>query len=104
VSIYSTFLTLAWTDESTLQAQKVTCRRTMGMITLVIASQKPNFRNTPAADRVQAKTGFFTGAVALSGYITPKAHPPLVFSILPNHAIGSLSEQQKAIAIATGSN
>ncbi|MEB3292467.1 MAG: D-alanyl-D-alanine carboxypeptidase, partial [Synechococcales bacterium] len=55
------------------------------------------FRNSIALNRVQAKTGFLTGSVALSGYVTPKAHPPVAFSILLNHAIGNLSSQQGAI-------
>lgn len=50
----------------------------------VSGTLKNRFRNTPAEGRVQAKTGTISGVVALSGYVTPVNHPPVVFSILTN--------------------
>jgi serine-type D-Ala-D-Ala carboxypeptidase/endopeptidase (penicillin-binding protein 4) len=55
------------------------------------------FRNTPAQGIVQAKTGTLTGAIGISGYITPKNHPPLAFSVLLNQSTDSLSIQRQAI-------
>jgi serine-type D-Ala-D-Ala carboxypeptidase/endopeptidase (penicillin-binding protein 4) len=45
---------------------------------------KARFQNTPVAGQLQGKTGTLTDALALSGYLTPSQHPPLVFSILIN--------------------
>ena len=50
----------------------------------VSGTLKKRFRNTPAQGIVSAKTGMITGAVALSGYVTPPNHPPLVFSVIAN--------------------
>jgi serine-type D-Ala-D-Ala carboxypeptidase/endopeptidase (penicillin-binding protein 4) len=55
------------------------------------------FRNTPAQDIVQAKTGTLTNVVALAGYVSPSQHPPLAFSILLNQATAKNSEQRQAI-------
>lgn len=55
------------------------------------------FRNTPAQGRVQAKTGTISGVVALSGYVTPINHPPVVFSILTNVSGSSPGNARSAI-------
>jgi serine-type D-Ala-D-Ala carboxypeptidase/endopeptidase (penicillin-binding protein 4) len=44
------------------------------------------FRGTAAAGIVQAKTGTIAGVAALSGYVQPKNHRPLAFSILLNQS------------------
>ncbi|BAU41096.1 D-alanyl-D-alanine carboxypeptidase/D-alanyl-D-alanine-endopeptidase [Leptolyngbya sp. O-77] len=43
------------------------------------------FRNTPVQGRFWGKTGAISGIAALSGYLEPLQHPPLVISILVNH-------------------
>lgn len=43
-------------------------------------------RNTPAQDRVWAKTGTLRGVAALAGYVEPVQDRPLVFSIVLNQA------------------
>ncbi len=55
------------------------------------------FKNTAAEGIVSAKTGYLTGAIGLSGYVTPKNSQPLIFSILLNHSTAPLSEQMKAV-------
>jgi serine-type D-Ala-D-Ala carboxypeptidase/endopeptidase (penicillin-binding protein 4) len=55
------------------------------------------FKNTAAEGVVSAKTGYLTGAIGLSGYVTPKDSQPMMFSILLNHATTPLSEQMKAV-------
>ncbi len=55
------------------------------------------FKGTAAEGIVSAKTGYLTGAIGLSGYVTPKDTQPIVFSILLNHATVPLSEQMKAV-------
>ncbi len=50
----------------------------------VSGTLKNRFRNTPAQGIVAAKTGTITGVVALSGYVNPPNHPPLVFSVIAN--------------------
>lgn len=49
------------------------------------------FRNTPAQGRLLAKTGTIGGVVALSGYLTPPNHPPIVLSILVNYSNDSVA-------------
>lgn len=46
---------------------------------------RSRFRHTPVAGRLQGKSGAISGIAALSGYLDPPNHPPLVFSILVNH-------------------
>jgi D-alanyl-D-alanine carboxypeptidase/D-alanyl-D-alanine-endopeptidase (penicillin-binding protein 4) len=55
------------------------------------------FQDTPAAGRVQGKTGTMTGVSTLSGYVTPLDFEPLVFSILLNQSEQSVSRQREAI-------
>ncbi|MGF1566597.1 MAG: D-alanyl-D-alanine carboxypeptidase/D-alanyl-D-alanine-endopeptidase [Nodosilinea sp.] len=43
-------------------------------------------RDTPLAGRLQGKSGAITGNVSLSGYVQPPDYPPLVVSIIINHA------------------
>ncbi|QZZ22977.1 D-alanyl-D-alanine carboxypeptidase/D-alanyl-D-alanine-endopeptidase [Leptothermofonsia sichuanensis E412] len=69
--------------------------------TLAIAGDsgtlKRRFRHTPAERRVAAKTGYISGVVALSGYLSPPNYPPLVFSILVNQPDGSVSAMRSAV-------
>jgi D-alanyl-D-alanine carboxypeptidase/D-alanyl-D-alanine-endopeptidase (penicillin-binding protein 4) len=69
--------------------------------TLAIAGDsgtlKRRFRHTPAERRVAAKTGYISGVVALSGYLSPPNYPPLVFSILVNQPGGSVSAMRSAV-------
>jgi len=51
----------------------------------VSGTLKNRLKNTPAQGIVFAKTGTISGVVTLSGYITPRNHPPIAFSILANH-------------------
>lgn len=69
--------------------------------TLAIAGDsgtlKRRFRNTPAERRVSAKTGYISGVVALSGYVSPPNYTPLVFSILVNQPGGSVAAMRGAV-------
>lgn len=60
-------------------------------------SLKTRFNNTSAQGIVQAKTGYLTGAIALSGYVQPPHYQPLVFSILLNHSTQDLDTQRTAV-------
>lgn len=55
------------------------------------------FRNTPAQTLLVAKTGTLTGAVALSGYLSPPNHPPIAFSILANNTDQSTNRLRQAV-------
>jgi serine-type D-Ala-D-Ala carboxypeptidase/endopeptidase (penicillin-binding protein 4) len=55
------------------------------------------FKNTAAEGIVSAKTGYLTGAIGLSGYVTRPDIQPIFFSILLNHATVPLAEQMKAV-------
>lgn len=58
----------------------------------VITSTLTNrLKNTPAAGRVQAKTGSMSGISALSGYITSSQGTPLIFSMIVNNAVSTAS-------------
>jgi D-alanyl-D-alanine carboxypeptidase/D-alanyl-D-alanine-endopeptidase (penicillin-binding protein 4) len=55
---------------------------------------------TPAANNVHAKTGSFTGASALSGYVTSADGRPLVFSMISNNNVGvSVRPIEDAVAV-----
>ncbi len=81
-----------------LQAMKTdeTFRRSLPS-TGVDGRLNKRFKGTPAEGIVIAKTGYLTGAIGLSGYVTPKDSQPIVFSILLNHATVPLREQMKAV-------
>jgi D-alanyl-D-alanine carboxypeptidase/D-alanyl-D-alanine-endopeptidase (penicillin-binding protein 4) len=55
------------------------------------------FRNTAAQGRVAAKTGTISGAVSLSGYLTPPNFSPLVFSIVVNDGSVSAGTLRSAV-------
>jgi serine-type D-Ala-D-Ala carboxypeptidase/endopeptidase (penicillin-binding protein 4) len=50
-----------------------------------------------APGQIQAKTGYITGALALSGYADRPGKPPLIFSILLNHSQQDFLVQRNAI-------
>jgi serine-type D-Ala-D-Ala carboxypeptidase/endopeptidase (penicillin-binding protein 4) len=55
-----------------------------------------------APGQIQAKTGYITGALALSGYADRPGRQPLIFSILLNHSQQDFLVQRNAIdAVAT---
>lgn len=58
---------------------------------------KARFTGTAVAGQLQAKTGTLTDAVALSGYLTPANHPPVVFSIMVNQTGQSTDTLRRAI-------
>jgi serine-type D-Ala-D-Ala carboxypeptidase/endopeptidase (penicillin-binding protein 4) len=52
--------------------------------------------------QIQAKTGYLTGALALSGYTNPPTGQPRIFSILLNHSqLPVLTQRNQIDAIAT---
>jgi len=55
------------------------------------------FQNTPVHGQLQGKTGFLSGAAALSGYLQPSGYPPVAFSIMVNQFDLSIGEVQPAI-------
>lgn len=55
------------------------------------------FRETSAANAVQAKTGTLTGVSALSGYVANPEYETLVFSIIVNQSDRSSSSLRQAI-------
>lgn len=63
----------------------------------VSGSLRNRFQNTPAQGILQAKTGTLTGVSALSGYVSPTQHPPLVFSFMINQSKDSTSAQRDAL-------
>ncbi|NJN49682.1 MAG: D-alanyl-D-alanine carboxypeptidase/D-alanyl-D-alanine-endopeptidase, partial [Alkalinema sp. RL_2_19] len=85
----------------TLQAMNLQPTSTVYRASLPIAGKTgtltSRFRNTAAANLVQAKTGTLTGALSLSGYISPPQFKPLAFSILLNQSTKSNAEQRQAI-------
>ncbi|MFM7528018.1 MAG: D-alanyl-D-alanine carboxypeptidase/D-alanyl-D-alanine-endopeptidase [Nodosilinea sp.] len=52
----------------------------------VSGTLRQRFQPGPLAGRLQGKSGALTGNVALAGYLQPPHYPPLVFSVLINHA------------------
>jgi D-alanyl-D-alanine carboxypeptidase/D-alanyl-D-alanine-endopeptidase (penicillin-binding protein 4) len=55
------------------------------------------FQNTAVAGRLWGKTGALSGVAALSGYLEPSNHPPLVFSIVLNQFEEPVSTVRPAI-------
>jgi D-alanyl-D-alanine carboxypeptidase/D-alanyl-D-alanine-endopeptidase (penicillin-binding protein 4) len=67
---------------------------------LVGGTLRNRMRNTAAAGNVHAKTGSFTGASGLSGYVTAADGRALVFSMITNNAVGvSVRPIEDAVAI-----
>lgn len=67
---------------------------------LVGGTLRSRMRNTAAAGNVHAKTGSFTGASALSGYVTAADGRPLVFSMISNNNVGvSVRPIEDAVAV-----
>lgn len=58
---------------------------------------KNRMKGTPAAGRVQAKTGSIRHVNALAGYVTPRSGEPLVFSMVVNHHTSGGREALAAI-------
>jgi serine-type D-Ala-D-Ala carboxypeptidase/endopeptidase (penicillin-binding protein 4) len=58
---------------------------------------QPRFGGTPAAGRLQAKTGTLSGVVALSGYAHPPDGPPLDFAIVTNSTGSRLGDREVAL-------
>jgi serine-type D-Ala-D-Ala carboxypeptidase/endopeptidase (penicillin-binding protein 4) len=58
---------------------------------------KNRFRDTPVVGKFHGKTGFLSGATALSGYLEASDYSPLVLSILINQFDQPLGEIQRAI-------
>ena len=52
----------------------------------VSGTLRQRFQPGPLAGRLQGKSGALTGNAALAGYLQPPHAPPLVFSVLINHA------------------
>lgn len=52
----------------------------------VSGTLRPRLQQGPLAGRLQGKSGALTGNVALAGYLQPPDYPPLVFSLVINHA------------------
>lgn len=55
------------------------------------------FRDMAVTGRLWGKTGALSGVAALSGYLEPPHHPPLVFSIVLNHFEEPVSTVRPAI-------
>ncbi len=70
---------------------------------MVGGTLRSRMRNTPAANNVHAKTGSFTGANALSGYVTDADGHQLVFSIVINNQLPAVSPVQDRIVVALAS-
>ena len=93
---------LDWVSAGTLvQVLQAMAENSTFKTSLPIAGQSGSlaerFKDTPAQTILSAKTGFLTGAIGLSGYVSPKEFPPIVFSILLNNSMESLAEQRKAV-------
>ena len=57
-------------------------------------------KETAAQQNVKAKTGTLTAVSALSGYATTKDGKPLIFSIIINNDLASVTPIEDAIATA----
>jgi D-alanyl-D-alanine carboxypeptidase/D-alanyl-D-alanine-endopeptidase (penicillin-binding protein 4) len=66
---------------------------------LVGGTLRSRMVGTAAQGNVHAKTGSFTGASALSGYVTAADGQRLVFSMVTNQALGSPRSIEDAIAV-----
>jgi D-alanyl-D-alanine carboxypeptidase/D-alanyl-D-alanine-endopeptidase (penicillin-binding protein 4) len=55
------------------------------------------FQNTPLQGKLYAKSGSLNGVIALSGYLEPPNHVPLVISIIVNQLDQPLPEVEQAI-------
>lgn len=71
---------------------------------MVGGTLRSRMAGTPAAGNVHAKTGSFTGASALSGYVTAANGQPLVFSMISNNVVGiSMRPLEDAVAVRLAS-
>jgi D-alanyl-D-alanine carboxypeptidase/D-alanyl-D-alanine-endopeptidase (penicillin-binding protein 4) len=66
---------------------------------LVGGTLRSRMVGTAAQGKVHAKTGSYTGASALSGYVTAADGRQLVFSMMTNQALGSPRSIEDAIAV-----
>jgi D-alanyl-D-alanine carboxypeptidase/D-alanyl-D-alanine-endopeptidase (penicillin-binding protein 4) len=67
---------------------------------LVGGTLRNRMKNTPAQNNVHAKTGSYTGASALSGYVTAADGEPLVFSMITNQALDQdITAVEDAVAV-----
>lgn len=63
----------------------------------VSGTLRHRFHPGPLAGHLQGKSGALTGNVALAGYLQPPHYPPLVFSVLINHAQASTGELRRRL-------
>ena len=63
----------------------------------VSGTLRPRFQRGPLVGRLQGKSGALTGNVALAGYLQPPHYPPLVFSLVINHAQAPTRELRDAM-------
>jgi D-alanyl-D-alanine carboxypeptidase/D-alanyl-D-alanine-endopeptidase (penicillin-binding protein 4) len=66
---------------------------------LVGGTLRSRMAGTAAQGKVHAKTGSYTGASALSGYVTAADGEELVFSMITNQAIGSPRSIEDAVGV-----
>ena len=63
----------------------------------VDGSLRNRFKDTDAQGLIQAKTGTLTGAIALSGYASPKNYREVIFSIMINNGNLPTKELQQYV-------
>lgn len=85
----------------TLQAMQRSPHATAYLNSLAVAgvsgTLRHRFQNSSVQGHLQGKSGFLSGAAALSGFLQPPSHPPIAFSIIVNSFDLPFEQVQSAI-------